>query len=86
MSTEIGEVQTRYADFFRLFGDFKGYVEFFLLQDLVSEDFLEIKFFRHFEDFKTPAVPKTLEDYLSYKDRAIKFVNNRNQRILNSVA
>jgi len=82
----LTEVLTRYADFFRLFGDFKGYVEFFLLQDLVSEDFLEIKFFRHFEDFKTPAVPKTLEDYLSYKDRAIKFVNNRNQRILNSVA
>ena len=26
----------RYSDFFRLFGDFRGYVEFFLLQDLVT--------------------------------------------------
>src|SRR5262245_29413319 len=28
----------RYADFFSLFGDFRGYVEFFLLHDLVSDD------------------------------------------------
>jgi hypothetical protein len=78
----LTEVLTRYGDFFRLFGDFQGYVEFFLLQDLVAEDFSEIKFFRHFEDFKTPAVPKTLEEYLSYKDLTVKFVNSRNQRIL----
>ena len=83
-ASPLTEVLSRYSDFFRLFGNFQGYVEFFLLQDLVAEDFSEIKFFRHFEDFKTPAVPKTLEEYLSYKDLTIKFVNNRNQRILNS--
>jgi hypothetical protein len=81
----LTEVLTRYSDFFGLFGNFQGYVEFFLLQDLVAEDFSEIKFFRHFEDFKTPAVPKTLEEYLSYKDLAIRFVNSRNQRILSSL-
>lgn len=80
----LTEVLSRYADFFGLFGNFQGYVEFFLLQDLVAEDFSEIKFFRHFEDFKTPAVPKTLEEYLSYKELTVKFVNERNQRILNN--
>ena len=32
----LSEVLTRYADFFAIFGDFKGYVEFFLLQDLAD--------------------------------------------------
>ena len=78
-------VLNRYADFFAIFGDFKGYVEFFLLQDLVTEDFSSIKFFITFEDFKTPVVPKTLDAYLSYKHLTIKFTNERNQRILESI-
>lgn len=80
----LTEVLTRYADFFGLFGNFQGYVEFFLLQDLVAEDFSEIKFFMPFGDFKTPAVPKTIDAYLSYKDLTIKFIKERNLRILTS--
>lgn len=80
----LTDVLTRYSDFFGLFGNFQGYVEFFLLHDLVTEDFSKIKFFMHFEDFKTSVVPKTLQEYLSYKDLTIKFVNERNQRILES--
>jgi len=76
---------TRYGDFFALFGDFKGYVEFFLLQDLVSEDFSSIKFLFHFDGFKTPAIPKTLDAYLAYKDITTEFIHKRNQRILKSV-
>ena len=81
----LSEVLTRYADFFAIFSDFKGYVEFFLLQDLVTEDFSSIKFFITFEDFKTPVVTKTLDAYLSYKHLTIKFTNERNQRILESI-
>ena len=33
----LSDTLARYADFFGLFGDFQGYVEYFLLQDLVSE-------------------------------------------------
>jgi hypothetical protein len=29
---------SRYTDFFALFGDFRSYVSFFLLDDLVTED------------------------------------------------
>ena len=75
-------VLNRYADFFALFGNFKGYAEFFLLQDLVTEDFSAIKFFMPFGNFETPAVPKTIDEYLSYKHLTIKFVNERNQRIV----
>ena len=47
----------RYADFFGLFGDFRGYVAFFLLQDLVTEDCSAVRFFAPFEDFNTSAAP-----------------------------
>lgn len=81
----LADVLKRYADFFALFGDFRGYVEFFLLQDLVSEDFSKIKFLMRFEDFKTPAVPKSLSEYLAYKDLSIDFIRRRNQRILQAL-
>lgn len=77
----LADVLKRYADFFALFGSFKGYVEFFLLEDLVTEDFSAIKFFMRFEDFKTSAVPKTLNEYIAYKDLSIDFIRKRNQRI-----
>lgn len=47
----LGEVFHRYADFFALFGDFSGYVSFFLLQHLVEEDGESIRFFHPFDDF-----------------------------------
>ncbi len=85
-SSPLEAALSRYSDFFSLFENFKGYVEFFLLQDLVSSDYSTIKFFMPFENFKAPAVPTTADDYLSYKKLAIEFVNNRNQRILASTA
>ena len=73
---------SRYSDFFALFDGFKGYVEFFLLQDLVNKGCSAIEFFMPFENFKTPAVPKALDSYFAYKDLVIQFVNKRNERIL----
>jgi hypothetical protein len=81
-SSPLENVLNRYADFFGLFDTFKGYVEFFLLQDLVSEDYSEIKFLTAFNDFKTPAVPQNLEDYIAYKNKTIEYIKFRNQRIL----
>lgn len=78
----LSGVLARYQDFFALFQNFQGYVEFFLLQDLVSDDFSSIKFLMPFENFKTPAAPKSLDGYLTYKDLTIKYINARNQRIL----
>lgn len=81
----LTDVLTRYADFFALFESFRGYVEFFLLQDLVANDFSKINFFKSFDNFQTSAVPKTLDEYLTYKKLAIDFVNKRNQRILQNI-
>jgi hypothetical protein len=71
----------RYHDFFHLFGDFRGYVEFFLLQDLVSEDFARVRFFTPFSQVQSPVIPQTLEDYNSYRLAAEEFLRARNARI-----
>lgn len=70
-----------YADYFRLFGDFRGYVEFFLLQDLVTDDYSAVKFFSPFEDFNSAPVPNSIPAYLAYRELAIGFIEARNQRI-----
>lgn len=81
----LREVLNRYADFFRLFGDFRGYVEFFLLQDIVTEDCSAVKFSMPFdEQFIVWPFPASIEDYKAYQRLAVEFIQARNQRILES--
>jgi hypothetical protein len=82
LGSPLSNVLNRNADFFRLFKNFSGYLEFFLLQDLVSDDFNSVKYFLPFNDFKTSALPGDSHAYLSYKCLATDFVNKRNQRII----
>jgi hypothetical protein len=75
----------RYADFFALFVDFRGFIEFFLLQDAVTVDCGAVIFSTPFRDFTTPAIPQTITEYREYRHRAITFIEARNRRILRSV-
>jgi len=77
----LSDTLARYSDYFRLFGDFRGYVEFFLLQDIVTDDFSEVKFSMPFEDFKPWPLPKTVDEYKAYRQVAADFINARNKRI-----
>jgi hypothetical protein len=77
----LSDTLARYADFFRLFGDFAGYVDYFFLQDLVEAPDLTVTFSLPFEDFATSPLPKTLDEYLVYRERAVAFIEARNQRI-----
>ena len=81
----LGKTLARYAGFFELFGDFRGYVDFFLLQDLVTADYSAVKFFMPFEGFVSWPFPKSTEEYRAYKGLAVEFIGARNQRILESV-
>lgn len=73
---------SRYADFFSLFGDFRGYISYFLLQDLVSDSSSEeVQFFLPFDDFQASPLPRSREAYLAYRQRAIGFIEARNCRI-----
>jgi hypothetical protein len=71
----------RYDQFFRLFTDFKGYVDFFLLQDLVVDDYCGVRFFTPTVDFNKAPLLESVEDYLKFKEKTIAFVKNRNARI-----
>jgi hypothetical protein len=68
-----------YADFFSLFETFEGYVDFFLLQDLVADGV--VKYFLPFDNFKTPAQSNSLADYRIYMANSMRFTAERNARI-----
>ncbi len=68
--------------FFSLFRDFRGYVEFFLLQDLVELDFKKVKFFTDIrKPFEESPIPQTAAQYREYKRASLEFVSSRNSRI-----
>ena len=83
-TSPLTDTLARYADFFRLFCDFRGYVEFFLLQDLVTEDCSAVRFFSPFDDFRTSPLPGSVSEYLDYRQLAMSFIEARNRRILES--
>ncbi len=70
-------------DFFKLFVDFKGYVDFFFLNDLVSEDYKKVKLFLGtYEDvFNRDPLPKNKQEWYQLLDRQMHFLEKRNERI-----
>ena len=85
-TSPMAEALIRYGDFFALFKDFNGYTDFFLLQDLVSDDSSAVRFFMPFADFGTSPLPPTVEVYQDYRRNAIRFVEARNRRMAEYVA
>lgn len=81
----LSETMERYESYFKIFDNFQGYIDFFLLQDLVSSDYSSIKYLIPFKDFDSPPLPCSVEEYVTYKDNMIKFITKRNNRILNTV-
>ena len=77
----LGETLQRYSAFFALFQNFSGYIDFFLLQDLVSDDYSKVKFYLPFDNFERSALPQDISEYLSYRERVLIFIAARNQRI-----
>jgi hypothetical protein len=81
----LSKVLARYGAFFELFRDFLGYVDFFLLQDLVAADGSAVRIAPPFDDFRRSPIPATAEEYRAYKDAATAFIRARNQRIFESL-
>lgn len=78
----LGTVLAIHAAFFDLFESFRGYVEHFLLQDLVGVDFDSVQFFKHFDDFSGEPLPiASAEEYREYMRRSMAFTQARNERI-----
>jgi hypothetical protein len=77
----LSDVLARYQEFFGLFGDFAGYVDFFHLQDLLSGGASTVRFFMPFDDFAGSPWPGTKYAYLGYRQCALEFIQSRNRRI-----
>jgi hypothetical protein len=78
----LSDVLARYSDFFELFRDYQGFVEFFHLQDIVTDTCDGVRFFTPFDDFESPLpIPSTKGEYLDYRTRAMEFLKARNRRI-----
>lgn len=78
----LSEVLDRYKSFFDLFVDFKGYVNFFYLNDLVSDDYRSVKLLLGKGDpFALSPLPKSASEYLVYRENAMNFINLRSVRI-----
>ena len=72
----------RYSEFFDLFSNFKGYVQFFLLDELVNDSYTKVKFFTSFNKaFSNSPLPNDKAEYLTYAENSLRFVKSRNERI-----
>ena len=82
MPNPLQEVLTQNAAFFKLFENFAGYVDFFLLQDLISLNYDSINFFTPMkENFESSPLPESREQYLQYMHGSKCFTALRNERI-----
>lgn len=77
----LSRVLEKDATFFKLFVDFPGYVDFFFLQDCVSQDYKTVKIWLGKGDFKENPLPKTAGEYQNWIEAQLEFVQLRNKRI-----
>lgn len=71
----------RYAAFFALFRDFRGYVDFFLLQDLVTADYSTVRHFLPFDGFHPWPLPDSDDAYRVYRQNAETFIDSACQPV-----
>ena len=80
LQSPLSDTFERYKNFFDLFVDFKGYVDFFLLNDLINEKG-NVKFYLPFDQFQTKPTFNDKTDYIVYKQNVITFVLARKKRM-----
>jgi hypothetical protein len=73
-------VLARYRDYFALFESFEGFVDFFLLQDLVNNG--SVRFFiRSDKPIEQSPYPQDALEYERYANKTLEFLSARNNRI-----
>ena len=73
------ETLERYRDFFHLFGNFRGYIDFFLLNDFSDGDSV-YRLISADDEFSKPR-PTSVQEYREYMKNSMMFVAARNTRI-----
>jgi hypothetical protein len=78
----LENVLNQNSSFFKLFESFAGYVDFFLLQDLVNPDYELIYFLPTIKQvFESSPLPESKVEYLQYMQSSTSFTLKRNERI-----
>lgn len=80
----LHDILKQYRNFFDLFTDFNGYIDFFMLQDFIDTKG-QVRFSLPFDDFNRPPLPQTIDEYKQYKVHTIDLINCRNKRIMESL-
>lgn len=81
----LTKVMMENKSFFDLFVDFKGYVDFFYLQDCVNDECTRVKFWLGDGKFEYYPLPKNIHEYLTWIENEMEFVRKRNNRISSSI-
>jgi len=79
-TSPLYDTLNRYKNFFALFENFIGYIQFYLLDDIIDNNG-NIKFYLPFDNFKSRPVFNSIDDYFLYKQGVMTFINSRNKRI-----
>lgn len=80
-STPLAPTFRLYPEFFELFGDFRGYVDFWLFQDFVSDDYANVKFFLPFDEFETPYA-RDAEGWEAFRVNTVACFEGRRRRMI----
>ena len=59
---------------------FQGYVDFFLLQDFVDDEY-QVNILTDFDDFQSSPLPQTVEQYTAYLQGLTEVLTLRAERI-----
>lgn len=81
-SSPLSSTLCAYKSFFDLFVDFKGYIDFFHLQDIVTKDYSSVEYLCWFDEFQSSLpLPRTVDEYVEYIYRVLQFNKSRKERI-----
>lgn len=78
----LSKALDRDRDFFNLFVDFKGYVDYFFLRDCVDENYTHVDLWLGDEFFEKNPFPHNAEEYLNWISKEYDFLRKRNRRIM----
>lgn len=67
--------------FFDLFVDFRGYINYFFLNDCVSSDYDSVNIWTENFDLGEDALPVSIDEYFRFIDNEMDFLENRKARI-----
>lgn len=82
----LSDVLIAYRDFFAMFGGFAEFATFFHFQDLVTADFEQVRFFLPFDDFARHGAPRSVDEYVTYREATLAFIAARERRMSDWIA